>query len=409
MESSACAATRRHSSTPLLCALTLLLGLPTQGAGEVRLETVAGNWATGEAALLAAPGASCQAVQGAVLRVVERGEDGAALSAQEILAKVPGIVEQLEVGDGSPIYSVLFGDVAGALRLALDAAQLLSLAAMVHKGCFSSSARLAMGRALLPLQKALQQQISTMWWMFDIGSYSNTNSPKKHLEAVFKTVQHAKAVFEHLAAELPPALASEEHFWGHGAHGMFMNSTVIYRSLFPEAAILDRGLLRGLLPLLPRGSELADFGALDGQYARWLNDTGWVTAFAFDGVEGVAELTGGAVLQADLAEELVIPWRHRPFDWALCLEVAEHIPPDREEAFLRNLERHASTGLILSWAHPGIEGEGHVNCLPLDESRARVEALGFVLDEPATEALRAASHVPWIAASVAVYRRVAGS
>ena len=26
-------------------------------------------------------------------------------------------------------------------------------------------------------------QVSTLWWMFDIGQYSNTNSPAKHLQA----------------------------------------------------------------------------------------------------------------------------------------------------------------------------------------------------------------------------------
>ena len=33
-------------------------------------------------------------------------------------------------------------------------------------------------------------------------------------------------------------------------------------------------------------------------FVRWLNDTGLVTAFAFDGVAGVTEITEGAVTQA---------------------------------------------------------------------------------------------------------------
>ncbi|CAE7878248.1 unnamed protein product, partial [Symbiodinium microadriaticum] len=63
------------------------------------------------------------------------------------------------------------------------------------------------------------------------------------------------------------------------------------------SAILDKGLLRRLLRLLPEGSSLADFGALDGQYSSWLNDTGWVTAFAFDGVPGVTDITDGRVTE----------------------------------------------------------------------------------------------------------------
>merc|ERR1711988_470667 len=107
-----------------------------------------------------------------------------------------------------------------------------------------------------------------------------------------------EAMFEHLASALPEALQESGHFWGHASHGMFINSTVIYRTLFPESAIIDKGLLRYMLRLLPHDSSVADFGALDGQYAKWLNDTGWVTAYAFDGVQGVTELTGGTVTQA---------------------------------------------------------------------------------------------------------------
>ncbi|CAK0871459.1 unnamed protein product [Prorocentrum cordatum] len=373
--------------------------------GEADGETV-------PAAVLNDPASPCGLAHQAVLRTVERGTEEAAAALGLFVERVPQLLEALELqgyatdseGAVTP-YAVLFGGAAQTLRRALDGAQLLGLVAMARKRCFSSAARLALGQGLLPLSDALRQQLSTMWWMFDIGQYSNTNSPAKHLEAVLKTLRHVEAMFGHLASALPGALADDSLFWGHEAHGMFINSTVVYRTLFPESAIVDKGLLRRLLRILPPGASLADFGSLDGQYSKWLNDTGWVTAFAFDGVEGVTELTGGAVTQADLAEELAVPWHPGPFDWVLCLEVAEHVPPEREHVFLSNLARHAGQGLVLSWAPPGIEGEGHVNCLELEESRRRVEALGLVQDEAATAELRAASHVPWISASVAVYRR----
>ena len=34
-----------------------------------------------------------------------------------------------------------------------------------------------------------------------------------------------------------------------------------------------------------------------GRYSAWLNDTGLVTAYAFDGVQGIDELTDGRVQQ----------------------------------------------------------------------------------------------------------------
>eukprot|EP00913_Durusdinium_trenchii_P029975 g28089.t1 len=310
---------------------------------------------------------------------------------------VPMLLQQLEQlsedDERGPVYGQLFPNVMVVLQLSLKALQLLGLAAVMHRPCFQSSVRLLLGRSLQPLQQALQQQVSTMWWMFDIGQFSNTNSPAKHLQALLRCLEKA----EEPSLALPEELPRSEHFWGHQEHGMFMNSTVIYRTLFPESAILDKGLLRYLLRLLPRDTRLGDFGALDGQYSRWLNDTGWVTAFAFDGVTGVTEITNGAVTQVDLAEKnkpLVKDWYPEPFDWVMCLEVAEHIPPEHEEQFLQNLGRHASQGLVLSWAPPGIEGEGHVNCQELEESRQRVEALGFKQDTAATEALRSASEAP---------------
>lgn len=357
--------------------------------------------------LLAAPDTQCREVHTSVLHIVSQGGLAAGLATGAVYEMIQQLALQVEAGEDVP-YATLFRELVAALQSAWEVVQLLSLASMVHKGCFLSAARQAMGKALLPLQAAVQQQIANMWWMFDIGQYSNTNSPGKHFKAVHNVLQFVEGLFEQLSIELPLVLPSTEIAWGHEDHGMFMNSTVLYRKLFPNSAIVDKGLLRCLLRLLPRDHTLADFGALDGHYARWLNDTGWVTAYAFDGIQGVAELTDGLVTEVDLAGTVEIVWHPKPFDWVLCLEVAEHIPAHLEGAFLQNLNRYAAAGLVLSWATPDIIGEGHVNCLTLEESRRRVEALGFRQDVTATEALRIAADIPWIAISVAVYRREAG-
>mmetsp|Transcript_169198 Transcript_169198/g.543943 ORF Transcript_169198/g.543943 Transcript_169198/m.543943 type:complete len:438 (+) Transcript_169198:126-1439(+) len=368
-------------------------------------------WCVGEEAeagraveLLLAPDVPCGEVHEAVRFVVSRGGLAAGLARGAVVQSIHGLAAQLEAGRDVP-YAVLFGEVASSLRAAWEVVQLLSLGAMIRKDCFRSASRQILSKALLPLQAALQQQISTMWWMFDIGQYSNTNSPAKHFKAVHDALTEVEVMFAQLMSELPDVLHDTSVSWGHQDHGMFMNSTVMYRKLFPQAALVDKGLLRYLLRLLPPDITIADFGALDGHYSRWLNDTGLMTAYAFDGVQGVTELTGGAVTEVDLSGRLRIPWHPQPFDWVMCLEVAEHIPPEMQDTFLDNLNRHAAAGLVLSWATPQIEGEGHVSCLPLEESRRRVEALGFVQDVAATAALRAAAEIPWIAVSVAVYRR----
>merc|ERR1719473_1969610 len=139
------------------------------------------------------------------------------------------------------------------------------------------------------------------------------------------------------------------------------------RDTFQEY-VLDQGLLQGLLRhVLPLDATVADMGAGSGQYAKWLNDTGLVTAFAFDGSHDIELITTGAVNSAALDKPLKL-WRK--FNWVICLEVAEHIPADLSATFLRNLDEHAEHGLVISWPRPGLPGLGHAN--PLPEQQALV-------------------------------------
>jgi len=60
----------------------------------------------------------------------------------------------------------------------------------------------------------------------------------------------------------------------------------------------------------------------------------------------------------DLADEL--PTFERPFDLAVCLEVAEHLPPARAETFIAEMCRLSDT-ILFSAAVPGQGGTGHLN------------------------------------------------
>lgn len=51
------------------------------------------------------------------------------------------------------------------------------------------------------------------------------------------------------------------------------------------------------------------------------------------------------------------------FDLAVCLEVAEHLPPERAEGFVDDLTQLAPR-ILFSAAQLGQEGVGHVNCQP---------------------------------------------
>ena len=203
---------------------------------------------------------------------------------------------------------------------------------------------------------------------------------------------------------------------GQDEHGSFVTYEFLRRKVFRQWAI-DKGLLRGLLrhvwqPDHEGPLAVGDFGAGGGHYSAWLNDTGLVTAFAFDGTQQAGELTDGLVQEVNLVEaqnrrlegQIVLDvsrndrvgglkrlqemhlWRR--FDWILCLEVGEHVPKAYAGTLLANLRRHATKGLVMSWSDDW-EGIGHVNCLSRADFVALVEAsTGFVLDEGATEAGR---------------------
>ncbi|KAF4680432.1 hypothetical protein FOZ60_013483 [Perkinsus olseni] len=243
-----------------------------------------------------------------------------------------------------------------------------------------------------------------MWHMVNLGSFGDYGSPHRNLQLLLGLLP---TLYEslNLVSDAVQQIGIDSISIGNAAHepeGMFTNTVVLYRKLFPERAHLDKGLLRTILRLLPMDSSLCDFGGLDGRYALWLNDTGLVEAYAVDGIRGISELTDGAVMEADLTTPNLTLWRQ--FDCVLSLEVAEHIPKQHERVFLENLARHAEECLIVSWALPETLGEGHVNSMGEEESHRRVvEVTGFVRDDTATKMLRESAEIEWIASTVAMY------
>jgi len=189
--------------------------------------------------------------------------------------------------------------------------------------------------------------------------------------------------------------------------GYFVTYEFLRRKAFGQWAT-DRGLLRAMLRHIwkPLGGKaepisMGDFGAGGGHYSTWLNETGLVQAFAFDGTKGAAELTNGAVQEVNLVTELHL-WR--TFDWVLCLEVGEHVPAQFSSTLMANLKRHATKGIVMSWSDDW-EGIGHVNCKSHAEFVKFVEAeTGFVLDTAATAAVKASCEIDYIARTVAVFR-----
>ena len=104
-------------------------------------------------------------------------------------------------------------------------------------------------------------------------------------------------------------------------------------------------------------SDVMELGAGMGCYTQHLASRG-VSIRAYDGSPTVAQRTDGLVHTADLSRRQSLG--HRA-DWVFCTEVAEHIPPEFEEALLYNLHEHNRKGVVLSWSNlKPPHGNGHV-------------------------------------------------
>ncbi|CAD7973382.1 unnamed protein product [Amoebophrya sp. A25] len=189
-------------------------------------------------------------------------------------------------------------------------------------------------------------------------------------------------------------------------HGMFLPYELWRREVFKQWAV-DKGLLRGILKHvvddLYAGRAIADFGAGGGHYARWINDTGLLTAYAYDGIQGVTDVTKGAVQYWNLVEEQDGHWRE--YDYGMCLEVLEHIPKEFSASVLTTISKYVRNRLIMSWSSDR-EGIGHVNCKTEDQWNPIVETFGWKVNKELTQTLREMASVEYISHSVTVFDKV---
>jgi SAM-dependent methyltransferase len=139
----------------------------------------------------------------------------------------------------------------------------------------------------------------------------------------------------------------------------------------------------------------------------------WLAAFARRGIVDVLGIDGPGVLQnssllvsrdqfleRNLAEPIQLD---RRFDLALCLEVAEHLPPARARTLVASLTELSSV-VIFSAAIPGQGGVGHVNENWPWYWRERFAERSFVQYDPFRHRLwHNADVAPWYRQNLLVY------
>jgi len=160
----------------------------------------------------------------------------------------------------------------------------------------------------------------------------------------------------------------------------------------------DRGLAAALSEFF-RGQTVIDFGCGDGFYVQEINQT--ATCRGYDGNPTTTEVGGPDCQVLDLSQPVDLDIA----DWTLSLEVGEHIPRKYEETFIKNLHKHNSKGIVLSWAWPGQGGAGHVNERKQEYVSALFESLDYSRDNGQEQEFRQASQYSWFRTNIIVLRR----
>jgi 2-polyprenyl-3-methyl-5-hydroxy-6-metoxy-1,4-benzoquinol methylase len=293
------------------------------------------------------------------------------------------------VSKGSSLISAHF-HIAGALTIQ-------------RKECITEHVRMLFVVLLRRTRPLLDLQVRQLWHIYETSDVESV--AEKWLKEAVEVFDTDVQTFQNVLKDWTQPPAAEAQYFSHEADGRFSTLELLRRDTFEEW-MMDKGLLRALLRFLFKmDATIADVGAGSGHYAKWLNETGLVTAQAFDGTMDIEHVTQGKVTPLNLAERLA-PGAPT-FDHVMCLEVAEHIPAEGTATFIANLAQLARETVVLSWSPPLQAGVGHVN------GRTEAEVLDLFkqhaptlqVDAAMTQQLRPLAHLPYIARTLLVLRK----
>ena len=92
------------------------------------------------------------------------------------------------------------------------------------------------------------------------------------------------------------------------------------------------------------------------------------------------------------------------FDWAITIEVGEHVPKSSEQVFLDNIVSLGKKGVILSWAIPGQGGNQHINEQSNEYIVNEMERRGLTYNEPQSMKFReAVQKHSWLRKTIMVF------
>jgi SAM-dependent methyltransferase len=150
-------------------------------------------------------------------------------------------------------------------------------------------------------------------------------------------------------------------------------------------------------------------------------DVGCANGFLMEGLAAEGRRIAGIELSPHVREVLPDELQERvqigdfseaggSWDLVCCVEVAEHIEPDRSEELVAKLVELAERWIYFTAAPPGQTGRGHINCRPHEEWLEWFGALGWEADQELTESLRqrlaGLPETPWLERNSLVLRPV---
>jgi len=182
---------------------------------------------------------------------------------------------------------------------------------------------------------------------------------------------------------------------------------------YPKSEVLARKLIN----VFRTDEPVIDFGCGDCFYIHMLHSAHFpkvkFKVFGFDGHVPKDHYEAGddVISGFDLAfeKDMTFGRTKAPLrGQVLSLEVGEHIPKKYEHVFINTLCRHCSSRLVLSWAVPGQNGIGHVNCQTNDYIMIEVCKRGFEFNQHVTDFLRTGieMHVKYFSDTLMVFDKI---
>lgn len=193
------------------------------------------------------------------------------------------------------------------------------------------------------------------------------------------------------------------------AHGKVSTSTGAWNLPPGYQYYLDSAFAQAVAQLAANNGVLTthDVGAGKGLYLNFWRSCG-LKATGEDGELNVEWTTGGLVKHHDVTtySPTECDSTFQSVDMVTAMEIAEHIPSQWQGSLLKHLDCLAQRILVMSWAHPGQVGQGHVSLATSEQVEDKMRPYGWALEKNSTRDLRSRSRIPWIKANAMVFTRI---